>query len=151
MWGLKFSWRWVWRLLSSGKWRRVVWFKGTNVSDELAEWNSLTAEAKEKGAGICCSPKILYTGLSLIRQHDMKFRGVWYFQLLIFPVLHMSLIHLSFFRKCRTHELRNSTSTWDVQCTAANSDLLYSRRPLSPAPCIATVGRDLLAPSFCFY
>jgi hypothetical protein len=34
----RFSWQWVWRWLSSGLLRHVVWYKFTDISEVLAPW-----------------------------------------------------------------------------------------------------------------
>jgi hypothetical protein len=36
MWDLRFSWWWIWTLLSSGMWCCIVWCEGTNVAMEPA-------------------------------------------------------------------------------------------------------------------
>jgi hypothetical protein len=36
MWRVKFSWQWLWRLLSSGMWRRVFWWTIHSVLEQFA-------------------------------------------------------------------------------------------------------------------
>ena len=83
--GSSFSWLWLWRSLSCGMWRRVVWNTYTEVSDELVTYIRLS-DGRNTALWKCDTHQPKYTA-SLSRREQSLYCNSDYCQIIMASTL----------------------------------------------------------------